>query len=60
MSGRLWIPGGMPFEYQVDLDGDGQCAHPNQDSDTAFIQGRVIVWSAGPDKDYATWEDNVK
>jgi len=57
--GAFVDPWGKPYEYQVDLDGDGQCAHPNQDSDTAFIQGRVIVWSAGPDKDYATWEDNV-
>ncbi len=57
--GAFVDPWGMPFEYQVDLDGDGQCAHPNEESETALIPGRVIVWSAGPDKDYATWEDNV-
>lgn len=57
--GAFVDPWGTPFEYQVDLDGDGQCANPNEESDTAFIPGRVIVWSAGPDKDYDTWEDNV-
>jgi len=57
--GAFVDPWGMPFEYQVDLDGDGQCAHPYEESETALIPGRVIVWSAGPDKDYATWEDNV-
>ena len=57
--GAFVDPWGTPFEYQVDLDGDGQCAHPYEESETALIPGRVIVWSAGPDKEYATWEDNV-
>ncbi len=57
--GAFVDPWGQPYEYELDLDGDGQCAHPYEESETALIPGRVIVWSAGPDKDYATWEDNV-
>jgi prepilin-type N-terminal cleavage/methylation domain-containing protein len=55
--GAFVDPWGTPFEYQVDLDGDGQIEHP--DGEGAVIRGRVIAWSAGPDGEHATWEDNV-
>ena len=49
---------GTPFQYQLDIDGDGQCVHPNPDVG-GNIPFRAIAWSAGPDRDHATWEDNV-
>lgn len=55
--GSFVDPWGVPFEYQVDLDGDGQIAHPNGEG--PIIRGRVIAWSAGPDRMWDTWEDNV-
>ena len=48
---------GSPFEYQVDLDGNGEMGHPADDGQT--FQAQVIAWSAGKDGDYKTWDDNV-
>ena len=56
--GAFVDPWGTPFQYQLDIDGDGQCAHPNDDVG-GRIPFRAIAWSAGPDRDHATWEDNV-
>lgn len=50
----------QPYEYALDLDGDGTVANPETASATATIPGRAIAWSAGPDKDLTTWADNVK
>lgn len=57
-AGAFVDPWGTPFGYQLDIDGDGQCAHPNPDV-VGTIALRAIAWSAGPDRDHATWEDNV-
>lgn len=56
-SGAFIDPWGNPFEYQVDKDQDGNIDHPDGVNDP--IRARVIAWSAGPDGDYTTWEDNV-
>jgi prepilin-type N-terminal cleavage/methylation domain-containing protein len=57
-AGAFVDPWGTPFRYQLDIDGDGQCAHPNPDvgGDIPF---RAIAWSAGPDHDHTTWDDNA-
>ena len=49
---------GTPFKYRVDQDGDEQLANPNEDTG-GILRARVLAWSAGPDGDYATWDDNA-
>lgn len=56
--GAFVDPWGTPFQYQLDIDGDGQCVHPNPDVG-GNIPFRAIAWSAGPDKDHTTWDDNA-
>lgn len=48
---------GTPFEYQVDLDGNGEMGHPADAGQT--FQAQAIAWSAGKDRDHETWADNV-
>lgn len=50
--------GRVPFLYAVDGDGDGMIPNPNPEKN-GKIRADAIAWSAGPDGDYATWEDNV-
>jgi hypothetical protein len=42
----------------LDYDGDGKIADPVHPG--ATIAASVIVYSAGPDRDYHTWKDNEK
>ena len=56
-SGAFVDPWGTPFQYKVDSDRDGQITHPNDDSIT--LRAQVLVWSAGEDGDFDTWDDNV-
>ena len=50
--------GRMPFLYAVDADGDGHVKNPDPDKNN-LVRADVIAWSAGPDGDYRSWEDNV-
>ena len=50
--------GRLPYLYAIDHDGDGMISNPNTESNN-LIRADVIAWSAGPDGDYATWNDNV-
>lgn len=50
---------GNPFAYLVDQNQDGNIINPDPQK-TGDLRARVIAWSAGPDGDYDTWEDNVK
>ncbi len=51
--------GRVPFLYAVDDDGDGHVNHPDPDKGGELIRADVVAWSAGPDGDYRSWEDNV-
>ena len=51
--------GRVPFLYALDDDGDGHVKHPDPDKGSELIRADVIAWSAGPDGDYRSWEDNV-
>lgn len=55
-TGAFVDPWGKPFEFQVDVDGNGEMGHPAEAAQTFRLQ--AIAWSAGPDGDYASWEDN--
>ena len=56
-TGAFVDPWGHPFEYQVDVDGNGEMGHPAEAGQTFKVQ--AIAWSAGPDGDYASWPDNA-
>jgi len=56
-TGSFTDPWENPFEYRLDEDGDGSIGHPN--GIDGPIRAQAIAWSAGPDGDYGTWEDNV-
>lgn len=57
--GAFVDPWGHSFEYQLDIDGDGQMPDPAGLRPTP-IAAAVLVWSAGPDGDYASFGDNAK
>jgi hypothetical protein len=51
------------FKMQVDLNGDGKIPNPapGQGSDMAdTMPAGFIIYSAGPDGNFATWKDNVR
>ena len=53
---------GNPFRIRLDTNGDQRLANPNPDQaaqGTAVLAKRVIVWSAGKDGDWNTWDDNL-
>lgn len=52
-------PWGNAFSYRVDQDQDGNILNPDADA-TGMLRVRALAWSAGPDGDPDTWEDNVK
>ena len=49
-------PRGYPYRIYLDWNDDGRIANPKDPS--SFISSSVIVYSAGPDGDYNTWQDN--
>ena len=52
-------PWGNPYHIRMDTDFNGSVADPRSPS-LPPVSERVIVWSAGADRDLATWEDNIK
>ncbi|QIF03178.1 hypothetical protein [Roseimicrobium sp. ORNL1] len=42
----------------LDYNGDGQITNPEHPGTN--IEASVIVYSAGPDHDFSTWNDNLK
>jgi hypothetical protein len=54
---RILDPWGNFFRMQVDGNGDGSLSNPQGD---LSIQSACIAWSAGPDGDFATWENNIR
>lgn len=53
---RILDPWGNVYRISVDVDGDGKLTNPQGGPP---IPKRCLAWSAGPDGDFATWEDNV-
>ena len=56
--GAFVDPWGAPFQYSVDINGDGEISNPNEDVGGA-IRATALAWSAGEDGDPETWADNV-
>ncbi|RBP45833.1 hypothetical protein DES53_102215 [Roseimicrobium gellanilyticum] len=55
---ELLDPFGKMYHLHFDWDGDGSI--PNPEHPGATIPAPVIIYSAGPDLAYDTWDDNVK
>jgi hypothetical protein len=58
-STALVDPWGNYYAIALDLDGNETLDNPRPKAEPAHIYQRVLVWSAGPDGDFATWEDNI-
>jgi hypothetical protein len=54
-------PWGEPYYVIMDLSGEGKVPNPDprDNQKHPFIEGSVIMFSAGPDHDPNTWGDNV-
>ena len=52
-------PWGMEYNIIMDADYSSDVDNPNPASGSPKLYQTVLVWSSGPDKDAATWEDNV-
>jgi type II secretory pathway pseudopilin PulG len=55
---RLVDAWGEAFYALIDVDGDGQVLDPDLSSGSVVLE-RVLVFSAGPDRDPSTWADNI-
>lgn len=58
-AGAFVDPWLAPFKYVLDEDGDGKIPNPD-DTVGGELKARALVWSGGPDTNYATWTDNAK
>jgi prepilin-type N-terminal cleavage/methylation domain-containing protein len=59
-SGTLVDPFGSAYHVIVDEDHDGRVPDPDPKSKRKWLWQGVIVYSAGPDGNLETWEDNVR
>ena len=50
---------GEPFYVLLDADYSGEMENPDPTAERRRLAQGVLVFSAGPDKDPSTWEDNV-
>lgn len=56
-NGLVDIWGTKGYIIILDYDGNGEISSPGHSG--ATISSSVIIYSAGPDKDYNTWKDNL-
>jgi len=59
-GGILLDPWGRPYRVRLDTDYDNRVENPDPDDPERILPESILVWSAGPDGDFDTWEDNVK
>lgn len=57
-AGELWDPWGNHYRVRFDTNNDGKIENP--EAPGTHLPESIEVWSAGPDGDFETWEDNVK
>jgi len=53
----LYDPWGHFYWMRLDANKDGRVEDPSHPG--AFVSKKVIIWSAGKDGDFTTWNDNV-
>jgi hypothetical protein len=56
-NGLVDIWGTKGYIMILDYDGNGEISDPRHHG--VMIASGVIIYSAGPDKDYDTWKDNL-
>ncbi len=56
-SAALWDPWGHPYRVLMDTNEDGLLKDPETGIQ---VKLKVLVWSAGKDGDFNTWQDNLK
>lgn len=54
----LWDPWGNNYQVRLDTDYDDQVEDP--EFPEQFLPETILVWSAGPDGNFSTWDDNIK
>jgi len=59
-EGILLDPWGRSYRVRLDTDYDNLVENPDPDDPERILPESILVWSAGPDGDFDTWEDNVK
>ena len=47
---------GKHYQIRIDANGDGKVANPTTKE---LIEEQVLIWSAGKDGNFETWQDNV-
>ncbi|MDG2125775.1 MAG: hypothetical protein P8J87_18890 [Verrucomicrobiales bacterium] len=52
-------PWGTPYHVHIDTTFNRRIANPRPDPDRPEIPTTVLVYSAGPDRDPTTWQDNI-
>jgi hypothetical protein len=52
-------PWGEEYYVLLDADYSSTIENPNPSSTQTKLSQGVLIWSAGPDKDPSTWQDNV-
>lgn len=57
-GGEFWDSWGNPYRVRLDTTFDNQVENPGKPG--TFLPESILIWSAGPDGDFETWEDNVK
>lgn len=56
-TGALWDPWGNQYRIRLDANSDGEVTDPKTNDP---ISESIIVWSAGKDGNFETWNDNAK
>ncbi len=64
-DGKDWVlsdPWGQEYQIILDTDNDGHVANPDirESGRVPTIPLKIGIFSAGPDGDPATWDDNIK
>lgn len=57
-AGELWDSWGNHYRIRFDTNGDGRVENP--ETPGTHLPESIAVWSAGPDGEFETWDDNVK
>ncbi|MCB1100711.1 MAG: hypothetical protein KDN22_34435 [Verrucomicrobiae bacterium] len=58
-SGILVDQWGNPFRIVMDVDHDYRLANPDATAEVRILRQTILVYSAGPDGDFDTWNDNI-
>ncbi len=57
-SAKLWDTWGNLYRVRLDTNYDNRVTNPADSSQQ--LPETILIWSAGEDGDFSTWEDNVK